>query len=70
MDLSTIPYDLDDDLIAQTRGDGQPRVRVYQFDHVAVVIGRGGKQELELRTDNIAADGVPLYKRPGGGCSV
>ena len=70
MDLPTIPYDLDDDLLAQTRHDGKPRVRVYQFDHVAVVIGRGGKQELELRTDNIAADGVPLYKRPGGGCSV
>ena len=70
MDLPTIPYDLDDDLMARTREDEKPRVRVYQFDHVAVVIGRGGHQDLELRTDNIAADGVPLYKRPGGGCSV
>jgi len=70
VDLPTLPYDLDDDLIARTRHDNQPRVRVYRFDHVAVVIGRGGHQDRELRTGNIAADGVPLYKRPGGGCSV
>ncbi len=70
MDLPTIPYDLDDELIARTRADGQPRVRVYRFDQVAVVIGRGGHQDLELHTGNIAADGIPLYKRPGGGCSV
>ncbi len=70
MELPTIPYDLDDELIERTPGDNQPRVRVYRFDHVAVVIGRGGHQDLELRSENIAADGVPLYKRPGGGCSV
>ncbi len=70
VDLPTIPYDLDDDLMARARGDETPRVRVYQFDHVAVVIGRGGHQDLELRRENIAADDVPLYKRPGGGCSV
>ncbi len=70
MELTTRPYDLDDDLMAQARGDNQPRVRVYQFDHIAVVIGRGGKQELELHTENIAADNIPLYRRAGGGCSV
>ncbi len=70
MELPTRPYDLDDELMAQTRSDNQPRVRVYQFDHVAVVIGRGGKQELELHTENIAVDNIPLYRRPGGGCSV
>ncbi len=70
MELPTIPYDRDDEMMERTRGDGQPRVRVYRFDHVAVVIGRGGHQDLELRTKNITADGVPLYKRPGGGCSV
>lgn len=70
MELPTIPYDFDDELMARTRGDGQSRVRVYRFDRVAVVIGRGGRQELELHTANVAADGVPLYRRPGGGCSV
>ena len=70
MELPTTPYDLDDELIARTRSDHQPRVRVYPFDHVAVVIGRGGKQELELHTDKIKTDNVPLYRRQGGGCSV
>lgn len=70
MELPTNPYDLDNDMLERTRSDNQPRVRVYRFDHVAVVIGRGGHQDLELHTENIATDGVPLYKRPGGGCSV
>lgn len=69
-DLPTAPYDLDDDLMKLTRGDQQPRVRVYPWQGVAVVIGRGGKQHLELHREAIAADGVPLYKRPGGGCAV
>ncbi len=70
MELPTVAYDLDDELMARTRGDGTPRVRVYRLDHVAVVIGRGGRQASELHTANIADSGVPLYKRPGGGCSV
>jgi lipoate-protein ligase A len=53
-----------------TRGDQQPRVRVYPWEGVAVVIGRGGKQHLELDRAAIAAAGVPLYRRPGGGCAV
>lgn len=69
-DLPAVPYALDDEMIARTRDDYQPRVRVYEPPGVAVVIGRGGHQDLELNKANIAADGVPLYKRPGGGCSV
>ena len=70
MELATRPWDRDDAMIAATRGDGQPRVCAYRYDEVAVVIGRGGHQDRELRTANIAADGVPLYRRPGGGCAV
>ena len=69
-DLPAVPYDLDDEMIARTRDDCQPRVRVYEPPGFAVVIGRGGHQDLELNKANIAADGVPLYRRPGGGCSV
>lgn len=69
-ELPTLPYDFDDELMEQTRGDGQPRVCVYPWKGVAVVIGRGGKQHLELDTQAIQADKVPLYKRPGGGCAV
>ncbi len=68
--LTTVPFDFDDEMIARTRSDLVSRVRVYQWPDVAVVIGRGGKQDLELNTRNIAADGIPLYKRHGGGCSV
>lgn len=64
------PYDRDDDLIAWVRGDGAPRVRVAVCEDLAVVIGRGGKPEIELHLDNIAHDGMPLLKRPGGGCAV
>ena len=69
-DLPTVPYDRDDELMNLTRGDGMSRVSVYPWEGTAVVIGRGGKQELELDRAAIAADGVPLYKRPGGGCAV
>jgi lipoate-protein ligase A len=69
-DLATVPYDLDDAMLARTREDQVPRVRVYAPPESAVVIGRGGKQELELDRAAIAADGVRLYKRPGGGCAV
>ncbi len=68
--LATVPFDFDDEMNSRTRDDLVSRVRVYEWPDVAVVIGRGGKQELELKTDNIAADGITLYKRPGGGCSV
>ena len=69
-DLPMVPYDIDDEMLTRTLDDGWPRVRVYEPPQVAVVIGRGGHQELELKTANISADGVPLYQRPGGGCSV
>ncbi len=69
-DLPTRPYDHDDDLIRATRDEPSSRVRVYGWSGVAVVIGRGGKQELELERENIRADGVTVYKRSGGGCSV
>lgn len=69
-DLVTVPYNLDDEMLNRTREDDMPRVRVYEPPGVSVVIGRGGHQDLELNTEKIAADGVMLYKRPGGGCSV
>ena len=68
--LPTVPYDFDDEMMNRTRSDLVSRVRVYDWPDVAVVIGRGGKQHLELKTRNISADGITLYKRPGGGCSV
>lgn len=69
-DLPTIPYDLDDDLLRGVREQAAPRVRVARVPAVSVVIGRGGRQADELHREAIARDGVPLYRRPGGGCAV
>ncbi len=67
-------WDRDDDLIEAVRApdEGAERglVRVMRPASTEVVIGRGGKQELELDLDAIRADGVPVYRRRGGGCAV
>jgi len=63
-------YD-DDLLLLETAAKaGEPGVDVYRYPSTAVVIGRGGKVELELRPEMMAADGVPLLRRRGGGCAV
>jgi len=64
------PYDQDDDLIAAVREDGQPHLSVYPYPEVAVILGRGGKPTIELRSDTICADCVPILRRAGGGCAV
>lgn len=69
-DLPARAYDRDDDLLEAVRRDGLPRLRVIRWGAPAVVIGKGGKQELELVREAIAVDGIPLLQRPGGGCSV
>ena len=69
-DLPTKPWDRDDDLLRGVRDERAPRAAVYRWDTVAVVIGRGGRQSMELHRAAIARDGVPLYRRPGGGCAV
>lgn len=64
------PYDFDDDIIKQCRQTGEPRVKVCRIEHPIVVIGRGTKPEIELNVENILEDGVDVYLRYGGGCSV
>jgi lipoate---protein ligase len=59
-------YDLDEDLIE----DGRSRVRVIAYPRPTVVIGRGGKPDVELNLEAIRADGIPVLRRRGGGCSV
>jgi lipoate-protein ligase A len=63
-------YEYDDDLIERTTLDREPRLRVYRFDAVAVVLGRGSRPEEEVFVDNCVADGVPILRRRGGGCAV
>jgi len=69
-DLPTLPYDLDDDLLRGVREERAPRCRLTAWQGTAVVIGRGGRQAVEIDRAAIVADGVPLFRRPGGGCAV
>jgi len=73
MDLNTLPiemYEDDEFLIRGTLRDGRPRLRVYRPSRTMVVLGRGSIPAVELELDACLADGVPLYRRRGGGCSV
>lgn len=69
-DLPTRPWERDDPLLEAVRATGEPAGDVYAWDAPAVVIGRGGRQALEIDREAVAAAGVPLYRRPGGGCAV
>jgi len=64
------PYTYDDDLIETTRSDRKTRVRAYRLNDTAVVIGSGSKPSLEVNLEACEADGVPVLRRRGGGCSV
>lgn len=64
------PYEREDELVAEARATGRALCRVYRPDGVAVVIGRGGDAARELHEAAITADGVPVFRRPGGGGAV
>jgi len=64
------PYTYDDDLIETTRRDARTRVRVYRLNDIVVVIGSGSQPSLEVDLAACEADGVPVLRRRGGGCSV
>ncbi len=68
--MSFLLYNFDDDLIAVAQADGQAHLKIYPFDHVAVVLGRGSKPALEIYEERCKEDGIPIYRRHGGGCAV
>ncbi len=65
-----LPYEVEDDLVDEARATGRALCRVYRPQEVAVVLGRGGDAARELHLDAIDTDGVPVYRRPGGGGAV
>lgn len=65
-----LPYTREDDLVEQARATGRALCRVYRPQETCVVLGRGGSEERELHRAAIDADGVPVYRRPGGGGAV
>ncbi len=64
------PYRPDEDVLEAVGGGGAAVVRVVRQRDAAVVVGRGGKPEVEV--DLAAARGldVPVLRRRGGGCAV
>ena len=68
--LTIREYREDEELIEDFRKNGSPRVRVYHPLARCVVLGRGSKEEQELRLENCIDDEVPIFRRRGGGCSV
>ncbi|NUO19278.1 hypothetical protein HUU59_07535 [bacterium] len=59
---------VDHDLLAPD--DSAGRFLLWVPGQTCVVIGSGSKSELELNAEAILADGVQVYKRKTGGCSV
>ncbi len=69
-DAVPAPWDLDEALLEAAHRSGEPRLAIYAHPDVACVIGRGGDPRIETRPELLAADGVPLRRRRGGGCAV
>ncbi len=68
--LEIKPFEFDQDLLDSVKTTGKPGMKVYSFPETAVVLGRGSNPEEELEVDNCLQEGLTIYKRPGGGCSV
>jgi len=65
-----LPFEFDNDLLAAVANTGAPGMRIYPFDHRAVVAGRGSRLSRELNLGPIRRDEIPVYRRRGGGCAV
>ena len=63
-------YLADEDLLDRVRETGEPAVRVSEVSSVTVVMGRASDPAVELNLAACEADGVPVLRRRGGGCSV
>ena len=68
-DLHLSPYDLPDAELTKPSAEAA-RCCVFVPARTMVVIGKGSDPALELRQENIAADGVPVLRRGTGGCAV
>jgi lipoate-protein ligase A len=63
-------YRADETLLRKTQKDRQRRIAVYVPRQLQVVIGRGSDLEAELNVRSCVENGVPLFRRRGGGCAV
>jgi len=63
-------FDFDEALLDSVKSHNKAKLSVYPFPETAVVLGRGSRIKEELSIDDILADGINVYRRKGGGCSV
>ncbi len=70
MDYTIHEYTYDNALLKAGEGGAAFQFRTYVFPTTAIVLGRGGKPELELNLDVCLNDGVPIIRRRGGGGTV
>jgi lipoate---protein ligase len=68
--LSIQPFAFDDGFREAARRSGTAALRVHVPAATLVVLGAGSQPEIELHAGACAADGVPVLRRPGGGCAV
>ena len=64
------PYELDHHLFSTAREQEGPAFALYPFHTRAVVAGKGSDLDREIRISRCLEDGVWIYRRMGGGCSV
>jgi lipoate---protein ligase len=58
------------DLLELFLADRTPRVRLYEPEETAAVLGASGKPARDLKLAALAADAVPVRRRRGGGGAV
>ncbi len=68
--LRISPWLDDEPLLEAVRADGVARWTLRPHESTAIVLGRGSKPEVELHLDAVLADGLPVFRRRGGGCAV
>ena len=61
---------LDDELLAESDARGSEVLRFWEARATCVVLGRSGREELDLDGDACARDGVPIVRRTSGGGAI
>lgn len=64
------PFLQDDVLIHRFNKEKKSLMSISAFTHQAIVIGRSSNINKEVNVPNVISDGIPVYRRKGGGCAV
>lgn len=57
-------------VVSAEEGSGGSTLRVWELDHLAVVLGASGRTLDDVNVDACRADGVPIARRSSGGGTV